>query len=106
MTITLPLEPQKEAKLNAVARAKGLTPDELLTEAIDQIIGEAQSPIRKRCCAMCRLTRRSLLRMAEVLRGDLPDLPDRVIAATALLYGVPVLSRHGRIRSSSIKAIW
>jgi hypothetical protein len=41
MTITLPLEPQKEAKLNAVARAKGMTPDELVTQAIDQIIAEA-----------------------------------------------------------------
>lgn len=41
MTITLPLEPQKEAKLNAVAKAKGMTPGELVTQAIDQIIAEA-----------------------------------------------------------------
>ena len=41
MTITLPLEPQKEAKLKAVAKAKGLTPDELVTQAIDQIIAKA-----------------------------------------------------------------
>lgn len=41
MTITLPLSPQKEAKLNEVAKAKGLTPDELVTQAIDQIIPEA-----------------------------------------------------------------
>ena len=45
-------------------------------------------------------------RMAEVPRQDIPDLPDRVIAATTLFYGVPVLSRDGRIRSSSIQAIW
>jgi predicted DNA-binding protein len=45
MTITLPLEPQKEAKLNAVARAKGLTTDELVTEAIDKIIAEAPDSI-------------------------------------------------------------
>jgi predicted nucleic acid-binding protein len=44
--------------------------------------------------------------MADIPRQDLPDLPDRVIAATALFYGVPVLSRDGRIRSSNIKAIW
>lgn len=45
MTITLPLEPQKEAKLNAVARAKGLTPGELVTEAIDRIIAGAPDTI-------------------------------------------------------------
>ena len=41
MTITLPLSPQKEAKLNDLAKAKGLTPDELVIQAIDQIIAEA-----------------------------------------------------------------
>jgi hypothetical protein len=45
MTITLPLEPQKEAQLNAVAKAKGVTPDELVTQAIDQIIAEAPDSI-------------------------------------------------------------
>lgn len=46
------------------------------------------------------------IKMAEVPRQVIPDLPDRVIGATALFYSVPVLSRDGRIRSSSIKAIW
>jgi len=48
MMIILPLEPQKEAKLNAVAKAKGLTPDELVTQAIDQIIAEAPDSISGR----------------------------------------------------------
>jgi PIN domain nuclease of toxin-antitoxin system len=46
------------------------------------------------------------MKMTEVPRQDVPDLPDRVIAATALLRRVPVLSRDDRIRSSSIKTIW
>jgi len=46
------------------------------------------------------------LKMTEVPRQDLPDLPDRVIAATALYHGVPVLSRDARIRSSNIQTIW
>ena len=41
MTITLPLEPQKEAKLIAVAEAKGMTADELVSQAIDKLIAEA-----------------------------------------------------------------
>jgi len=36
----------------------------------------------------------------SVSREQIPDLPDRVIAATALLHGVPVLTRDHRIRSS------
>jgi PIN domain nuclease of toxin-antitoxin system len=46
------------------------------------------------------------IKMTEVSRHDLPDLPDRIIAATALFYNVPVLSRDSRIRSSNIQAIW
>jgi hypothetical protein len=41
MTITLPLEPQKEAKLIALAQAKGLSADDLVREAIDKILAEA-----------------------------------------------------------------
>lgn len=46
------------------------------------------------------------MQMAQFSRQDLPDLPDRVIAATARFYGVPVLSRDRRIQSSSIQTIW
>ncbi|MGH9606233.1 MAG: type II toxin-antitoxin system VapC family toxin [Terracidiphilus sp.] len=46
------------------------------------------------------------LKMAEISRQDIPDLPDRVIAATGLLFGVPVLSRDSKIRSSNIQTIW
>jgi len=46
------------------------------------------------------------IKMAEVPRQDLPDLPDRIIAATALFYGVPVLSGDSRIRSSNIQTTW
>jgi PIN domain nuclease of toxin-antitoxin system len=46
------------------------------------------------------------LKRAEVSRQDIPDLPDRVIAATAQLHGVPVLSRDTRIRSSTLTTIW
>lgn len=46
------------------------------------------------------------MKMTEIPRQNLPDLPDRVIAATALFYDIPVLSRDGRMRSSDIKTIW
>ncbi len=40
MTITLPLEPEKQAKLIAVAQARGLSTDDLLLEAIDKILAD------------------------------------------------------------------
>jgi PIN domain nuclease of toxin-antitoxin system len=46
------------------------------------------------------------MKMTEVSRLDIPDLPDRIIAATAHLRGIPVLSRDRRIRSSAIRTIW
>ena len=46
------------------------------------------------------------VKMAEIPRQDVPDLPDRVIAATGLLRAIPVLSRDGHIRSSVVQTIW
>ncbi len=44
--------------------------------------------------------------MRQVPRGDVPDMPDRIVAATALYFGVPVISRDARIRASGIETIW
>jgi hypothetical protein len=41
MTITLPLQPQEEERLIALARAKGLSTDALVREALDKILAEA-----------------------------------------------------------------
>jgi hypothetical protein len=41
MTITLPLRPQEEAKLIALAQAKGLSTDALVREALNTILAEA-----------------------------------------------------------------
>jgi len=47
MTITLPLAPQKEAKLIAVAESMGMTADELVSQAIDKILSDAPEPTTK-----------------------------------------------------------
>ena len=48
--------------------------------------------------------------IAEVLRTiprhEVPDMPDRVIAATAVHLSVPLISRDGKIRASSVTTIW
>lgn len=44
--------------------------------------------------------------MRQIPRDSVPDLPDRIVAATALPFGVPVISRDGRIRTSNVRTIW
>jgi PIN domain nuclease of toxin-antitoxin system len=44
--------------------------------------------------------------MRLVDRAQVPDLPDRIIAATAVHLGVPLISRDGKIRASSINTLW
>ena len=46
------------------------------------------------------------LTLRQVDRSQIPDLPDRIIAATALNLNVPVISRDRRIQLSSIDTIW
>ncbi len=43
---------------------------------------------------------------ANVVRDDIPDLPDRVIAATALALSLPLISRDRRIVLSGLETIW
>jgi PIN domain nuclease of toxin-antitoxin system len=44
--------------------------------------------------------------LRQVDRGQIPDLPDRIIAATALYLNVPIISRDRRIQLSDIDTIW
>ncbi len=46
MAITLPLQPQEEAKLLAAARAKGVSANALVREAVNRIIAEVPGEAR------------------------------------------------------------
>ncbi|NJK77466.1 MAG: type II toxin-antitoxin system VapC family toxin [Richelia sp. CSU_2_1] len=46
------------------------------------------------------------LTLKQVDRSQIPDLPDRIIAATGLYLNVPVISRDRRIQLSTINTIW
>jgi PIN domain nuclease of toxin-antitoxin system len=52
------------------------------------------------------LTRDVVESMQQVSRQDVPDMPDRIVAATALYLGVPVISRDGKIRASNVQTVW
>jgi PIN domain nuclease of toxin-antitoxin system len=49
----------------------------------------------------------SVVRMlGQIPRADVPDMPDRIIAATALARGLPLVSRDRQIRAAQITIIW
>lgn len=44
--------------------------------------------------------------LTRVARSEVPDMPDRIIAATAVHLGLPLISRDGKIRASNVPTIW
>lgn len=47
-----------------------------------------------------------ILEARTVPRATVPDMPDRIIAATALYLALPLISRDAKIRLSSVPTIW
>ena len=44
--------------------------------------------------------------LERVPREEVPDMPDRIIAATALHLNLPLITRDGKIKATSLQAIW
>jgi len=44
--------------------------------------------------------------MRAISRAEVPDMPDRIVAATTAYLGVPVSSRDGKIHASNMQTIW
>lgn len=61
--------------------------------ALTDLLGVIADP--KNVLREVQLDSRIVNKMAEVSREDIPDFPDRIIAATDLYFNVPVLSRDG-----------
>ena len=66
---------------------------QLLLEALD----DPEQPPR-----LVPVDRQVLNALENVPRQDVPDMPDRIIAATALAMGFPLISRDGKIRASQV----
>ena len=44
--------------------------------------------------------------LRKIARNVVPDMPDRIIAATALHLGLPLVTRDRRLQSAGIRTIW
>lgn len=76
----LPLEALQ--RLEAATKAPG---SGLLVQSVDEGVAEA---------------------VYKIPRDVAPDMPDRLIAATALHLNLPLVTRDGRLQGAPIKTIW
>jgi predicted nucleic acid-binding protein len=44
--------------------------------------------------------------LPNIPRDVVPDMPDRIIAATALHLGLPLVTRDRRLQAAGIQTIW
>ena len=79
---------------------KGRIP-EAARERLVRVLDDPATP-----CRLAPLDRRVADALELVSRNDVPDLPDRIVCATAVSLGVPLVTRDGKIRTSQVQTIW
>src|SRR5215467_9509102 len=57
-------------------------------------------------CLLAPLDRAVTDALGSVSHVEVPDLPDRVVAATADALGTPLINRDGKIRASQVQTLW
>jgi len=76
-----------------------ISPD--MKSRLDAAIEEGSSPL-----IPAPLTTEAASAVSQVARSAVPDMPDRIIAATALAMALPLISRDRAIRLSAVATIW
>lgn len=76
----------------------------LPVQALDRTLEQARDP--NNALTVVPVTDAIAETMRQIPRADVPDMPDRIIGATALFLGVPLVSRDGKIRLSNVPTIW
>jgi len=57
-------------------------------------------------CSLAPLDRSVADALQLVKRSEVPDLPDRIVTATAVALRAPLISRDAKIRASQVQTIW
>lgn len=79
---------------------KGRIPSNLKTQL------EAELHAGNNDLVLADLTEDVVNAIVQVPRNIVPDMPDRIVAATALHLELPVISRDSKIRLSKVVTIW
>ena len=73
----------------------------LVRDQLIQTLDDPGSP-----CSLVPVDRVVADALASVNRNEVADLPDRIIAATAVALRAPLISRDAKVRASQIQTIW
>ena len=76
----------------------------ITAEMLSRVFAEVQSETS--VFAVISLDLDIVQALPRVAWAAIPDMPDRIIAATALHHGVPIISRDARIQQSDLQTIW
>ena len=79
---------------------KGRLPETAL-EKLEESLGDSAGVI-----AVADLDLGVAQALRNIPKADVPDMPDRIIAATALHLGLPLITRDAMIQASTINTIW
>jgi PIN domain nuclease of toxin-antitoxin system len=71
------------------------------SERVDLVVRDPESGFR-----LAPLTLEVAEATRRISREDVPDMPDRIIAATALALALPLVTRDGKIRTANLQTIW
>ena len=72
--------------------------------ARDRLIHALDDPAAP--CLLAPLDRTVADALESVSRLEVPDMPDRIVAATAVALRVPLISRDRKIRASQVQTLW
>lgn len=72
--------------------------------AADRLIDGIKDPLSNWILAPLDLA--ISLELSKVSRSAVPDMPDRIIAATAIHLGLPLVTVDSKLQVSGIKTIW
>ncbi len=73
-------------------------------EALDLLNGALSAPVAG--LAVVPLDATVAAAVGRIPRTEVPEMPDRIIAATALHLSLPLVTRDLRIRATSLTTIW
>lgn len=73
----------------------------LVLERTITILGQSNSPLVE-----IPFDKHIAVSMQKIKRNEIPELPDRIITATARYLKVPIISRDQKIQASTIETIW
>jgi PIN domain nuclease of toxin-antitoxin system len=76
----------------------------IAADAFEKFAGELDKPNPAFKVFPLNYNLASVLR--DVSRSSVPDMPDRIIAATARHLGLPLITRDRRLQAAGIQTIW